>query len=454
MYYKGQRIVVELTHKRGWDSKVFDTGKVFVDKDNKELPIYGTKLQNGLHDIETDGSFVDVINRFRPYVGNVSTDEVIRNRGKVKISDTGSESKDRVKVTTKRDCGVSLKLKGYRTYGPHFDTLKDTYYTTDNGITLRYYPNYKGVNIVIEVANPATALNVFRFTLKEYGCSYTYEKIEGGIKCISSTGQDDLYIKALYVKDANDDYGTVDIDLDGVEDGRQIIKKTIAPVWLGNAVGPVELDPSVTIEDGVAGGVIEDAVMAGGTTLNYGARVNMNCNDFTGGNYQNWWINVDLSGEDSSRTVTLAKFINYCDYVFGGGGFECSLWPSLRQAVEGTKDGVSEVGSICGLAARYTIENWTTINGQSAGNDYDDTLATATFTAPTATGSYDIVCANSIIQARLGSSYFGDIIHSTTRTASKSFRTQTSEGANKPQFYYEYTEGGFNGFPIFFQEEC
>ena len=42
--------MVEIIHKRGWDSKVFDTGRVQVKEGELARSIYSAKLQNGLHD--------------------------------------------------------------------------------------------------------------------------------------------------------------------------------------------------------------------------------------------------------------------------------------------------------------------------------------------------------------------------------------------------------------------
>jgi hypothetical protein len=437
----------ELIHKRKWDSKVFDTGRI----DDKERSIYGTKLQNGLHDIEPDGSFVECDVKFMPYSIGVSTDKVVRSRcGEVRVSDTASESKDLIKIKTKKQCGISLKLKGHRTYGPHFDTLKDTYYSTNDGITLRYYPNYKGVNIIIEIANPQTALNKYRFSIKEYGCTYEYVKTDEGIHCISSTGEDDIHIKALYAIDAKESYGEVSIDLIGIVDGLMVIEKIVNPIWLGNAVGPVKVDPSVTIEDGVGGGVIVESMMnAGVVNANYGARVNMNCTDYTPTRV-NWAIRTVLTGHGIG-TVTLAEYRLNCDQITGGGGFNCNLWPILRQWNEGTQNGAGEVGSICAAAARFSQENWTTNNARNAGTDYDNTTATGSFTAPVGTGAYTVTLDNSIIQARVdGGTDYGDVCHNVTDTSSKSFRTETSESGNKPQLYIEYTEGVGGEFPFFF----
>ena len=441
--------MVELIHKRGWDSKVFDTGRTHVGKDKKERTVYGTELQNGLHDEEPDGSFVEVNAKFMDYNVGVSTDRVIRNRcGEVRISDTGSESKDLAKVKSKRGCGVSLKLKGIRTYGPFFDDLKSCYYNTDDGIKLRYYPHYKGVSIVVEISNPQTASNIYRFSLKEYGCDYTYEEIGGAIRCISSTGKDDIIIKATYATDGNGDSGPVYMRLGNIVDGYQEVEKVISPVWLGNAVGPVLSDPDITIEDGVDGRVIEDAFLfANNPTYNYGARVNFVANSWELGaaSSRTFAIYTDLSFLNGV-TVTLAK------YIFNVLSFSAEadyrLRPLKRIWGEGNKTGsAASTGEVTADSARFDEEDWTGRCASGAGTDYDDTSITGDFTAD-ATGTLEVILNNAVIQARIDTPALnkGDGCHPLDAPKSATVTIVSSEGgANKPKLYMEYTEAVGDG---------
>ena len=233
----------ELIHKRDWNSKRFDTGRTRILADKREVPIYGELLQNGLHDENPDGSFDEVNTLFEDADDGDETDRVKRTRcGGISISNKLDQSKDSIKILTKNGNGIRLKLKGYKTYGPHFDDLKSCYYTTNEGYILRYYPHYKGVNLVIEIPNPQTSANVFRFICREIGCDYTYEETSDGIRCISSTGVDDIHIASSVVTDANGDYGPVNIKLGELTaEGYQILRKVIGPIWLGNAIGPVRM---------------------------------------------------------------------------------------------------------------------------------------------------------------------------------------------------------------------
>lgn len=441
--------MIELVHKRKWNSKIFDTGRV----DAEENPIYASKLQNGLHDIEPDRSFVDCDTKFRPYAIGVSTDKVIRNRcGEVRISDTASESKDLAKVKTKNNCGVSLKLKGHRTYGPHFDDLKSTYYTTSDGITLKYYPNYKGINIVIVIDNPLTASNIYRFTLQEYGCSYVYEKTEEGIKCISSTGKDDIYIKALYAKDAEGNYGSVYIDLDGIEDGRQVIKKTIAPVWLGNAVGPVEVDPSVTIDDD--SGTLIDTIL--GKSLpdnNNGARTSWFAYKASASDQNTGLIKVDLTAY-SGITVTLAYF-GIDIYFFVGGTQTIDTLECLKAWIEGTKNNAPASAGEPTWNSQIHNANpaWATSGCEGSGTDHAVTAESATVLTGTNSDQH-FNLTTTTVQGHIDNSSSNNgftVITQDTSESGKAWLARSSEASvgNIPYFYMEYTEV-VGGFPFFF----
>lgn len=432
--------MIELIHKRNWDSKVFDTGRI----DDKERPIYGTKIQNGLHDIEPDGSFVECNPLLQPSSKGVSTDEAIRTRcGEVRISDTNHESKQLAKVKSKDLEGISLKLKGIRTYGPSLPTLKEAVYSTNDGVTVRQFPNYKGINIVLEIANPQTASNVYEFTIKEYGCDYTYEEINGDIKCISSSGKSDIWIKALYAVDANGDYGSVSMRLGGVTaEGYQIVEKTINPIWLGNAVGPVEIDPSVTIDDD--SGTLEDNMLIdSGPDDNYGGFSQLQVED-----NRNTLMKVDLSAY-SGITVSSAKFgIDIYDFT---SSKTIGWYKVLLSWVEGTSSGAIESGTSCWNYREYNTLSWNTGGCRGAGSDRN----------ATAEGTSDITANNSDYPLDLTTATVQDWIDNISNnhgicidwisggTTPSRFRSSEATLGNKPYFYMEYTSAA-NGFPFFF----
>ena len=429
----------ELIHKRKWDSKTFDTGRK-----KKNLPVYNTLFQNGLHDEEPDGSYVDVNAKFMDHEVGVSTDRVIRNRcGEVRISDTGSESKDLAKIKTKRNCGVSLKLKGIKTYGPFFDDLKSCYYNTDDGVKLRYYPHYKGVSIVVEIANPQTAPNVYRFSLKEYGCDYTYEEIDGAIKCISSTGKDDIWIKATYAIDGNGDSGYVHMRLGSVVDGYQEVEKVIAPVWLGNATAPVLSDPDVTIIDGVDSGVIEDTILQKNwPTYNYGISQYMQVHRFSATNQTNELLRVGLS-DYSNITVTNAYW--GVDIYQASGSFHWDLYKIIAGSwVEGTRFHTTALtGEPTWDSRLHSGTPWNTAGCEGSGTDHEAVAESNTLVSAVDSDKH-LPLTTATVQDWIDNSAtnYGNVIKTSDAVAGSDHKARSSETVtgNKPYFYMEYTE--------------
>lgn len=428
----------EIINKRGWDFKLFDTGRF-----KEELPIYGTKIQNGLHDVEPDGSFVECEPSMRDYIGNVSTLEAIRGRyGHLRAGDTGSESKDRIKILTKRNCGISLKLSGYRTYGPWDDTTKKIRFDTDDGITLNYYPSYKGVNIVITVDNPQAASNIITFSLKEYGCDYTYEEKDGNIIARSSNGEDDIYINALYAIDANGDSGNVSLRLGNVIDGYQRIEKVIEPVWFGNAIGPVEIDPSVTIDDD--SGTLNDlAMITGAPNNNYGGAPWLNCQRYGAGDADstNFLMYVDLSAYPNI-TVTSAKF--GVDVYAIGGSNTIDYYKVLVDWVEGTANGSVQAGSSCWAYRISNTDNWNSAGCQGSGSDHE-AIKDGSVTITAIDSDFPIPLTNALVQDWSGTPANNRGIVSIKPDIQNgiysNMRSSEATLGNKPYFYMEYTEG-------------
>lgn len=440
--------MVELVHKRGWDSKVFDTGKVEA---GTEAPIFGTLLQNGLHDKEPDGSFVECDTLFRLCTDGVSTNKAGRTRcGEVRISDTADESKQLAKVKSKELEGISLKLQGHRTYGPDLPTLREAVYSTYDGITVRQFPNYKGINIVLEIANPQTASNVYQFTVKEYGCTYTYEEINGDIKCISSSGKSDIWIKALYAKDANDDCGNVSLRLGNkTVEGYQVIEKVIDPVWLGNAVGPVEIDPSVTIDDDT-GTLIDMFISSNVPNNNFGVYITGQVQNVAAAR-QSSFLQVDLTGY-LGVTATLARF--GVDIYTGGFNIDVAWHRVLKDWIEGTKNNAAaSAGEPTYNSQKHSEALWATAGCLGDGTDRQASAeGTATITGTSSDYHFDLTLAT--VQAWLdnASNNNGIMVTAPNLVESKNITYRSSEASlgNKPYFYMEYTEGGGGSFPFFF----
>lgn len=440
----------ELIHKRNWNSKVFDTGSI----DEKERPIYAAKIQEGMHDINPDGTFDEINTWFESAEDADETDRVKRTRcGRISISNKLDTAKDSIKILTKNDNGIRLKLQGYKTYGPKFDDLRSCYYTTNEGYILRYYPHYKGVNLVIEIPNPQTSANVFKFVCREIGCSYTYEETDKGIRCISSTGEDDIFIAASYVVDAAGDYGPISVRLGGVdENGNQIIKKIIGPVWLGNAIGPVLADPDVTIIDGVDGGVVEDANLGSfAPDENQGLRDFIGLQRYAVDNHMTFTIKADLTPYPG---VTIISGSWELDFYQVDNTCTVDTYKVLLDWNEGTGNpsAPANAGEVTWNSNLHGTSTWNTGGCQGSGTDHE-AIAESNYSL-TATGSGQILSLTAAtIQGWIDSSStnHGTITMTDDIPALKLIRIRSSQAitGSKPILNFKYTEGVI-GFPFFF----
>lgn len=427
--------MVEIVSKRSWDSKVYDTGKKLKGK-----PVLGTFIQNGIHDIEPDGSFVECDNTLQVHSGNGYSHKAARGRyGMLAMSDNNGLSKQEITLLHKSGNGIKVKYEQSKTYGPFLDNDKTVRYTTDNGATIQQIATYKGCNLILTINNPATSTNEYKFSINPVG-NYTYEEQNGNIKCVNDQG-DHIYIKATYAKDANNDYGSVSLRLAEKVGNKQFFYKVIDLDWLRNAVGPVECDPTVTIDDDT--GTIEDAQLLGANpTFNYGASTTNALRYFTSTNINLGVIKVDLSLY--SGTVTNAYF----GLDMGAAAIPSTLeWYELyRDWVEGTKVGVAESGSVCFQSAKYLSVDWTTVGARGNGTDRNGTKDGSKALPTIADNNYTVPLTNLLVQKWLDNSADNHGLQlipiELAGFSASIFQSSETVSGNKPYFYMEYTEGG------------
>lgn len=204
----------------------------------------------------------------------------------------------------------------------------------------------------------------------------------------------------------------------------------------------------VTIEDGVDGGVIEDATMSGDAPdNNFGIYIYNEIRDTTAANFI---IYVDLSAY-SDITITSAKYI--FEVVFAAStGTSVTVNPSLRAWGEGNKvNQPASTGEVTANSARHNEQAWTSLGGFGADTDYDSSISDG-FTCPTSTGSFDVDLSVESVQSKIDtpSTNYGDIFRPARASIGGLCRFVSSEHttAAKPQLYFEFTEGG--GYNPFF----
>ena len=433
--------MIEIINKRNWDSKCFDTERVQQVDGQADLPIYGTTLQNGLHDIEPDGSFVECDMTIEAIVDGVTTHQIKRGRyGELRFGDNSSENQHLCKIKYKDGNGISLKYLGADSGSPIING--DVKFAAADGIQLRHVPTYEGVKIELITNDPLTASLEYVFSIKTYGQNYTYEIVSGSIL---ATGEDGkiVTIHAPYAVDANDDTGQVHYELLGIVEGYQTFKKVVDETWLRQAAAPVKIDPDVTIENGVNGGVIKDNyTRTTNPTYNWGAAINMNIGFST---QRRAFIGVDLANY-IGVTVTNAKFSIYS--TSAANLTDLYWYRILRQWGEGNKNGaVATTGEMS--YNDYAVPNaWTVAGCDGAGTDRSATSENASAGSWLGVGWNDFDCLPTSIEADLGG-FFSIMIKDDVTASNKGLISSQGTSGLRPTFYMEYTEG-LPGFPFFF----
>lgn len=427
-----------MLHK-SWDINEQDTGRFHNGK-----PIINATLQNGLNDIEPDGSFIPCDMGLIASDNGVTTHQITRGRfGELRFTDSASTNKHLCKIKYKSGKGVSLKYLDGDSGLPDVSNGKPVF-ESSNGVQLRHYPTYKGVRIELVVNDPLTAPTEYVFSVKKYGQEYTFLEEDGAIIIQGTDGQN-ITIMSPYAMDADGDIGTVSLELGEVVGGYQEFKKVVDETWLRQAKAPVIIDPTVTIDDDT--GTFYDALLYNGLPgNNFGAFVKNSIIDYGAGNRQRVLHYVDL---------TAYSDIEVTDAYFGFHIFEgtfpkdVNAYPVLVPWGEGNKNGATAGTGECSWTYSAKTTTWTTGGCGSVGNDRSATLAgNVNFAAISSDQHFPVT--NASLQAMIDnpSTNYGYLFESVAEAAGKFAAWYSNEAGvgNKPYLYFEYaTVGGVGG---------
>jgi hypothetical protein len=407
-----------MKHK-DWD--INEEPKGFTDKGK---PIIGATFQNGLNDIEPDGSFVPCDEGVSEVTQGVTHLKMNRGRmGELRFGDSNHPNSFLVKIKNKGLKGVSFKYIGAEGSSMTANNGKPLC-NFDNGISIESTPYYKGVKMDIIVNDPLTAPLEYPFSVKTYGQDYTFIEENGGATLIGED-QDPIFIKPPYAIDANGDIGPVTIHYTGMDGTLITFKKVVDETWLRQAAAPVKIDPDVTIEDGVDGGVIKDTFgLATSPTSNFGAFTFL----YILGTVRSSFIYVDI-GTLGDITPVSGKFL--CTAGGGSGGARTDKAYKLLVAFEELEATWNDrttgvpwaVAGAKGVADRAATEESSFSPNITAGQVTEIPITVDTLTEWLTT-NYGVVAE--YFSGDTGSWFFG-----------------SSENTTDPiQFYMEYTEGG------------
>jgi len=398
-----------ITHK-GWDIDEHETGRF---KNGK--PVIGATFQNGLNDIEPDGSFIPCDMDLEAISDGVTTHQVKRGRfGQLRFTDADSANKHLCKIKYKDGKGLSFKYLGGDSGLPDTANGKPCF-VADNGVKIEHTPIYKGVKIEL-VVDPQTAPLEYPFSIKSYGQNYSYEIVNGAI---IATGEDGnkITLHAPFAIDAAGEIGQVSYEMTGIVNNMQTFKKVVNEAWMLSRVGEVRIDPTVIIEDGVDGQTVEETHMrAAIPDLNSGGLIYVYVRE-------NIYRGLFKNSFPDLGPITV---LNSHWKLYNSGLYSVSIttykvlrdwlemeatWNSYQTGQLWTGAGATGEGDASSpLETQPILQGWDELNVDAAvTQDLYDSPAT----------NFGILLSGSGLEASFNSS---------------------ENGANNPQFYMEYTE--------------
>lgn len=419
-----------INHK-DWDIDEHVTGRF---KDGK--PIIGALFQNGLNDIEPDGSFVTCDMGVKAVINGVTTLEGNRGRwGELRFTDTGSTNKHLCKIKYKDGKGISFKYLGGESSLPDISNGKPSF-VSSNGIIIEHTPTYNGVRIELVINDPLTAPTEHSFSIKKYGQDYTFIEQDGGIV---ARGEDlmPITIHAPYAMDANGEEGPVSMVLTDVVGAYQTFKKIVDETWLRQAAAPVRLDPVVTIKDGVDGGVVETNLLPSATpNNNMGAWPTFYCHKRISTSHVIALGKVLLTDYSGVTVIDTYWLLDITTKV--GVNYATRVYPVKKDWIEGTKNNtLADPGEPTWLSQKHNLDPaWASPGCQGSGTDHE--VAYESEFTITGTGSdFQVDLTNATVQ--------GYIDSPSTNNGFVFIAQGLNNGAywlgDQPAFYMEYTEG-------------
>lgn len=199
--------------------------------------------------------------------------------------------------------------------------------------------------------------------------------------------------------------------------------------------------PSITIEDDVDGGIIEDTFLdenIGKRDDNYGIYVYVAVEQTQ---IFHPLMQVDLTGY-SGVTVINSRFGIDIYSEFGPVTF---WYEVLKEWIQGTKNGAAAAnGEPTWNSVRHGEESWNTAGCNGADSDYNSTYdGTAN---PLVNANFHIDITNALAQKWVDNAADNNGI--TFKSGKFFWRSTEAVTGNKPYFYMEYTAGSYPSKPI------
>jgi len=426
--------LVELINKRNLNSKTFDTGRTQAHPvTGKTVPIYASKLQNGLHYAE-NGQYKNVDTDIKVNAKYEFSHEVTKMRGIARFGDTSANTKKHLfgvedndgnwlNVKLDQENHVLSTVTGNRaefTDATHCDVK---HYALYNGVKTEYVIYDKNINSLT-----VTFKHNDEITPEQRGNTIVYTRDDKDIFTVKSPFAYDAAVGIDVTESVVMTLGTT-----GEFHSATIV---VDAAWLLAATSPI-IDPDVTIEDGVDGDVIEDAWMWQGLpTFNFGTSTRGEVKGSTTDSIIAL-IKVDLSGY--SGTVTTARF--GVDMYTAQEAITLDWYEVLKDWNELDPNGVTY------NSAKEGIDSWNSEGCRGSGTDRN---AVADGSKVSVINSdFQIPISNDLASSWMGVSSNG-IVVDTAATAGVTNWHSSETVNNKPYFYMEHMEEAAGGFSFFF----
>lgn len=437
--------MVEIINRRKPDSKTFDTGKTKVDPvTQKIVPIYGTKIEKGLH-YRKNGKLHNVDTTVFEQTDYEFTHKVDEARVILRFGDnSGNTKKHLFGIEDDKGNWLNVKLDktGHNMSGTPGN--KPTFPHAD-GLIVEHIPVYNGVKTNYRLGN--SGINEVVVTFK-YNQELTPEQ-RGNTIVFTRDGKDIFILPASYAYDAAvgmEEIEPVTMQLGDIGNFKSATL-TVDSDWLENATDPI-IDPSVTIPS-------TNAAFEYATTRTHTTAYDKNYSDAGGEPFINYAASNDINGIVAK--VDLSAYAGET-IISGSARFGANVnrisgtsinieWHELyRNWDQGTSWGTPEVGAVCGRYYNYNTNLWTTLGARGNGTDRNGTPDGSGTITGASDADFQMPISDSLAQQFIDGTNNGILIDPDNAV-------EAQYAFNSMYYYFEHTEDGnamlffFNGTP-------
>ena len=219
------------------------------------------RIRNGMHSTDRfTGEMLPTLKGIIAEKNGTSPMAAERCRGSFNFGDTegynGANHLCEIRYPNKR--GIKVKFKGQGKALSSINGNKAIFADGgDSSFHIESSVLYNGIRNEIVINDSINAPDEYIFYLKPDGY-YTFHEQNNGILCKSAIDGENVFISPPTAIDENGEPGDISLNLLQETNGLIPIVKTVDTSWMRESNRGIILDPTVTIENGVDGGIITD----------------------------------------------------------------------------------------------------------------------------------------------------------------------------------------------------